>query len=157
MTAASTAAPALGDLRAIVTGGASGIGAAVVRRLLAGGAQVAVLDRDVSGSHPDAACGRSSTEKVSPARDGEVQVRPSRPRPACCSSATSTVPSGAPSAAAATRSELVLAVDATTRTVKPSSARFRANRAADRGGRSRSVQLIGAAPDVVRASPGTRT
>jgi 2-keto-3-deoxy-L-fuconate dehydrogenase len=54
MTAASSAAPALGDLRAIVTGGASGIGAAVVRRLLAGGAQVAVLDRDVSGSHPDA-------------------------------------------------------------------------------------------------------
>ena len=45
---------ALSELRAIVTGGASGIGAAVVRRLLAGGAQVAVLDRDVSGSHPDA-------------------------------------------------------------------------------------------------------
>jgi 2-keto-3-deoxy-L-fuconate dehydrogenase len=54
MTAASSAAAGLGDLRAIVTGGASGIGAAVVRRLLAGGAQVAVLDRDVSGSHPDA-------------------------------------------------------------------------------------------------------
>ena len=35
------------ELNAIVTGGASGIGAAVVRRLLAGGARVAVLDLDV--------------------------------------------------------------------------------------------------------------
>jgi NAD(P)-dependent dehydrogenase (short-subunit alcohol dehydrogenase family) len=44
----------LESVLAIVTGGASGIGAAVVERLLAGGAQVAVLDRDPSGSHPDA-------------------------------------------------------------------------------------------------------
>ena len=36
------------ELHAIVTGGASGIGAAVVRRLLAGGARVAVLDLDIS-------------------------------------------------------------------------------------------------------------
>ena len=36
------------ELNAIVTGGASGIGAAVVRRLLAGGARVAVLDRDIA-------------------------------------------------------------------------------------------------------------
>jgi NAD(P)-dependent dehydrogenase (short-subunit alcohol dehydrogenase family) len=35
-------------LVAAVTGGASGIGAAIARRLLAGGAQVAVLDLDVS-------------------------------------------------------------------------------------------------------------
>jgi len=41
-------------LVAIVTGGASGIGAAVVGRLLAGGARVAVLDRDVSGAHAEA-------------------------------------------------------------------------------------------------------
>ena len=36
------------ELNAIVTGGASGIGAAVVRRLLSGGARVAVLDRDIA-------------------------------------------------------------------------------------------------------------
>lgn len=39
-------------LTAIVTGGAAGIGAAVVARLLEGGANVAVLDRDVSGANP---------------------------------------------------------------------------------------------------------
>ena len=38
------------ELNAIVTGGASGIGAAVVRRLLAGGARVAVLDLDVGNA-----------------------------------------------------------------------------------------------------------
>ncbi len=35
-------------LVAVVTGGASGIGAAIARRLLSGGARVAVFDRDVS-------------------------------------------------------------------------------------------------------------
>jgi len=37
-------------LVAIVTGGASGIGAAVTRKLLAGGAKVAVLDLDAAGA-----------------------------------------------------------------------------------------------------------
>ena len=41
-------------LRAIVTGGASGIGAAVVDRLLAAGARVAVLDLNTSGANPAA-------------------------------------------------------------------------------------------------------
>jgi NAD(P)-dependent dehydrogenase (short-subunit alcohol dehydrogenase family) len=41
------------DLVAIVTGGASGIGAAVVRRLHEGGATVAVLDLNVSNVSPD--------------------------------------------------------------------------------------------------------
>lgn len=41
-------------LVAIVTGGASGLGAAIARRLLAGGARVAVLDRDPAGA-PDGA------------------------------------------------------------------------------------------------------
>lgn len=45
---------ALSGVRAVVTGGASGIGAAIVARLLDGGARVAVLDRDVTGAHPDA-------------------------------------------------------------------------------------------------------
>ena len=40
----------LEDLVAIVTGGASGIGAAIAARLHADGAQVAVLDRDPSGA-----------------------------------------------------------------------------------------------------------
>jgi 2-keto-3-deoxy-L-fuconate dehydrogenase len=41
-------------LVAIVTGGASGIGAATVERLLGDGARVAVVDRDTSNAHPDA-------------------------------------------------------------------------------------------------------
>ena len=41
-------------LRAIVTGGASGIGAAVVDRLLAAGARVAVLDLNTRGANPAA-------------------------------------------------------------------------------------------------------
>lgn len=40
----------LNGLVAIVTGGASGIGAAIARRLHEDGAQIAVLDRDVSGA-----------------------------------------------------------------------------------------------------------
>ncbi|MFC7787533.1 SDR family NAD(P)-dependent oxidoreductase [Microbacterium sp. MAHUQ-60] len=40
-------------LVAIVTGGASGIGAAIARRLHDEGAQVAVLDRDISGADAD--------------------------------------------------------------------------------------------------------
>ena len=39
---------------AVVTGGASGIGAAVVTRLLEGGARVAVLDLNVTGANPAA-------------------------------------------------------------------------------------------------------
>lgn len=50
----STVNAPLSGLRAIVTGGASGIGAAIVERLLAGGARVAVLDRDISNSNRDA-------------------------------------------------------------------------------------------------------
>ena len=40
-------------LTAIVTGGASGLGAAIARRLTAAGARVAVLDRDVSRAATD--------------------------------------------------------------------------------------------------------
>ena len=38
-------------LVAVVTGGAAGIGAAVVDRLLEGGARVAILDRDITGAN----------------------------------------------------------------------------------------------------------
>ena len=40
----------LQDLRALVTGGAAGIGAAVVRRLAEEGARVAILDRDAAAA-----------------------------------------------------------------------------------------------------------
>lgn len=45
---------AFAGVRAIVTGGSSGIGAAVVARLLDDGARVAVLDRDTAGADPRA-------------------------------------------------------------------------------------------------------
>ena len=48
MTSPANGPLPLSGLRAVVTGGASGIGAAIVDRLLAGGAQVAVLDLDTS-------------------------------------------------------------------------------------------------------------
>jgi NAD(P)-dependent dehydrogenase (short-subunit alcohol dehydrogenase family) len=54
MTSPPNGALPLSGLRAVVTGGASGIGAAIVNRLLAGGAQVAVLDRDTSSANPTA-------------------------------------------------------------------------------------------------------
>ena len=54
MTSPANGALPLSGLRAVVTGGASGIGAAIVHRLLAGGAQVAVLDRDTSGANSEA-------------------------------------------------------------------------------------------------------
>lgn len=40
-------------MTALVTGGASGLGAAVAQRLAQAGARVAVLDRDVSGAAPE--------------------------------------------------------------------------------------------------------
>mgnify|MGYP000246919701 CR=1 FL=1 len=40
-------------LVAIVTGGASGIGAAIARQLHEAGAEVAVLDLQLDGAHPD--------------------------------------------------------------------------------------------------------
>ena len=55
-----------------------------------------------SGSQPQRATGsvgRSSTEKVRPARGGEVHCRSSRPRPAVCRSATTTSPAGSPASA----------------------------------------------------------
>jgi len=42
-----------GGLVALVTGGASGIGAAISRSLHEAGARVAILDRDVTGASPD--------------------------------------------------------------------------------------------------------
>ncbi|ANW20972.1 SDR family NAD(P)-dependent oxidoreductase [Streptomyces clavuligerus] len=50
MTGTPAGAPEFAGLGALVTGGASGIGAAVARLLTARGAQVAVLDRDTSGA-----------------------------------------------------------------------------------------------------------
>ena len=54
-----------------------------------------------------AASGRSSTDRVRPARGGETQVRSSRPRPAVCCSATTTSPAGSPSRARSATTALV--------------------------------------------------
>lgn len=56
----------LNDRGALVTGGASGIGAAVVRRLAGGGARVAVVDRDSDGA------GRVADEVGGVALPGDV-------------------------------------------------------------------------------------
>ena len=76
-----------------------------------------------SGSQPQdgrvAAGGRSSTEKVSAERSGAVHARSRRPRPATWCSATTTSPSGAPVAAAATTSALVEPVSSTTSRSRP--------------------------------------
>ncbi|WP_045273963.1 SDR family NAD(P)-dependent oxidoreductase [Microbacterium azadirachtae] len=52
MTLRQAQGPQLEGLVAIVTGGASGIGAAIAAQLHEQGAQVAVLDRDVAGADP---------------------------------------------------------------------------------------------------------
>ena len=71
-----------------------------------------------SGSQPNrdggTPAGRSSTLTVSPVPGGETQLRVIRPRPASWYSATSTVRSGAPAAAAASRSAFVEPVRSTT-------------------------------------------
>src|SRR5260221_13047305 len=46
---------------ALVTGGASGLGAATVRRLVSGGAKVAIVDRDERGAQLAAELGSSVT------------------------------------------------------------------------------------------------
>ena len=95
-----------------------------------------------SGSQPRRAggtAGFSSTEKVSAARGGEVQVRPIRPRPARCSSAASTAPSGSPARARASRSALVEPVLSTTsisRHRPPGRTRARRSAAGSRGARA---------------------
>lgn len=58
------------EVRAIVTGGASGIGAAIVARLLAGGARVAVLDREIEGANPDAVAFRADVSDDASVRAG---------------------------------------------------------------------------------------
>ena len=58
--------------------------------------------------------GRNNTLRYTPLPAGEAQVRPLRPTPAVCSSASNTVRSEAPSAARTRRSALVDPVRETT-------------------------------------------
>ncbi len=66
--------PPLEGLQAIVTGGASGIGAAIVARLVGGGARVAVLDRETGGSHPDAVAIRADVTDDASVRAGVAEA-----------------------------------------------------------------------------------
>ena len=59
----------LTGLRALVTGGASGIGAAIVDAFLNGGARVVVLDRDVTGSDSRAVAVRADISNDESVRD----------------------------------------------------------------------------------------
>ena len=61
-------------LVAIVTGGASGIGAAVTRRLLERGGRVAVLDINIDGADPDAFAVRTDVGESSSVRDAVAAV-----------------------------------------------------------------------------------
>ncbi len=73
---ASSDAKEFRGLRAIVTGGASGIGRAVAERLLREGGRVAVLDLDISGVGTEflvAQCDVSDSESVSNAVRGVVE------------------------------------------------------------------------------------
>ena len=64
----------LDGLVAVVTGGASGIGAAIVHRLLAGGARVAVLDRDTSGANSEALAVTADVSDDDSVRDAIAEV-----------------------------------------------------------------------------------
>lgn len=74
-----------------------------------------------SGSHGQLVAGtvgRSRTEKTSEERGGASQVRSRRPRPAVWCSATTTVPSGAPSRARSVATALVDGTLSTTSTAR---------------------------------------
>jgi NAD(P)-dependent dehydrogenase (short-subunit alcohol dehydrogenase family) len=62
------------NLTAIVTGGASGIGAAVVQRLLDGGASVAVLDINIDHANPGALALISDVSSTSSVNNAVDQV-----------------------------------------------------------------------------------
>ena len=74
----------LQDVRALVTGGASGLGLATVKRILAGGGKAAILDRPNSeGEHVAATLGKNALfapadvtneQQVSAALDATVKA-----------------------------------------------------------------------------------
>jgi hypothetical protein len=91
-----------------------------------------------SGSQPrrtGGGVGLSSMEKVSAARGGATQVRPIRPRPAVCSSAARTTPSGSPARARVSRSALVEPVRPTTSTARHRESGRTARRCSDAASR----------------------
>jgi hypothetical protein len=101
-----------------------------------------------SGSQPRRAggtgAGRNSSENVRAARGGDCQERPIRPRPADCSSAARTTPSGAPSLARASRSALVEPVEGVTSRARhrpPGRSTARRSAAASRAGTSAGAGL----------------
>ena len=79
-----------------------------------------------------AAPGRSRTLVAMPARAGDTQSRPRRPRPAVCRSATTTRPSGSPARAASAASAFVEPVS-TRRSIRVQRASGRSGRAAAPG------------------------
>src|SRR6266540_6844884 len=79
-------------------------------------AMAAPAARLIRGASTGASFGRRSTDTSKEDPGVETQVRPSRPRPASCWFATTTVHSGAPSSAKRRRSELVESVTSRKRT-----------------------------------------
>ena len=77
------------DVRAVVTGGASGLGAATVAHLRARGARAVVLDREVAGPG-DLRCDETDADAVAAALDADVAAMGGLTAAICCAGIATT-------------------------------------------------------------------